>query len=98
MHLLLNSQDVQLYPTPWQMVYRGFWQFLPESARKLIGYTPLYAYRRMHNLNEMFKGIGRTLFQSDAADEFAAREGKRDVMSVLREHHCQPGSSRRNAD
>ena len=68
------------------MVYRGLWQYLPEAARNLIGYTPLYAYRRLRNLNEMFKGIGRSLYQSNAADGFTARVGKRDVMSVLCEY------------
>ncbi|RPD59127.1 cytochrome P450 [Lentinus tigrinus ALCF2SS1-7] len=75
--------DLQLYPTPFTMLYRNLWRYMPQSVRNLIKYTPMHAYRRMRNLNEMFKGIGRPLYHSNTADGIASREGKRDVMSVL---------------
>ncbi|RDX43906.1 cytochrome P450 [Lentinus brumalis] len=75
--------DTQLYPTPARMLYRGLWQYLPEAALKLIKYTPARVYRRLSNLNEMFKDIGRPLYHSNASEGSASHDGKRDVMSVL---------------
>ncbi|KAI0701147.1 cytochrome P450 [Cerioporus squamosus] len=75
--------DTHLHPTPLRMLYRGIWQYLPEAALKLIKYTPVRVYRRLSNLNEMFKDIGRPLYHSNASEGSAARDGKRDVMSVL---------------
>ncbi|RPD57242.1 cytochrome P450 [Lentinus tigrinus ALCF2SS1-7] len=75
--------DVLLYPTPFTMLYRSLWQYVPESVRNLVKYTPMHSLRRMQKLNEMFKGVGRALYYSNAAEGIASREGKRDVMSVL---------------
>ncbi len=90
---ILHSNDTQLYPTPLRMVYRGLWQYLPEAALKLIKYTPARVYRRLSNLNEMFKDIGRPLYHSNASEGSASHEGKRDVMSVLGEPNCHCRSS-----
>ena len=41
------------------------------------------AYRKAKRINEMFEEIGRDLYHSNADEEKADRDGKRDVMSVL---------------
>ncbi|TFK81533.1 cytochrome P450 [Polyporus arcularius HHB13444] len=76
-------QDVQMNPTKLAMLYRGIFEWFPQKVLEYTKYTPARAYRRAKNLNEMFEAIGRDLYKSNADEEKADRDGKRDVMSIL---------------
>ncbi len=70
-------------PTKLAMLYRGIFEWFPQKVLEYTKYTPARAYRRAKNLNEMFEAIGRDLYKSNADEEKADRDGKRDVMSIL---------------
>ncbi|RPD57254.1 cytochrome P450 [Lentinus tigrinus ALCF2SS1-7] len=76
-------RDVQMNPTKLAMLYRGLFECFPQKIIEFVKHTPARAYRRAKRLNEMFEDIGRDLYHSNADEEKADRDGKRDVMSIL---------------
>ena len=74
-----------LYPDAVNMFYRSLWQYLPSSILKLTRFTPSRVYARCRRMNAAFAKIGQPLYFSNAGEPLASREGKKDLMSVLRE-------------
>ena len=78
-----HSMDVQMNPSKLALLYRGLFECFPQWIVEYAKYTPARAYRKAKRINEMFEEIGRDLYHSNADEEKADRDGKRDVMSVL---------------
>ena len=80
--------DVQMNPSKLALLYRGLFECFPQWIIEYAKYTPARAYRKAKRINEMFEEIGRDLYHSNADEEKADRDGKRDVMSVLSTSTC----------
>jgi len=75
---ILDSIDSTLYPSPFDLVFRSLWPYIPDLLLRYVRYLPLREYRRQRTFFDYSQGFSRDLVRQS----MEKYDGK-DVMSVL---------------
>ena len=84
----LFSLDSGLFPSKATQLFRATFPYLPKVLLALTYYTPTRLHGRFRAINKMFASVGKPRLQAGVQDGAAAREGQKDVLSMLGESDC----------
>lgn len=71
----------------WNTVFRAMWQFLPSAALDLIKYIPTREYFRFRETLKVVNRVAKELIDEKAAVSLSGDKSRKDIMSVLGQHH-----------
>ena len=91
------SKDVEHDPPKAVLLFRATWDHIPVPILKWVKYLPMNPFKRMLNLNNLFKEYGKQMLREQGPDVDAERKvNGKDVMSLLSTSYPQCGRSGRH--
>jgi cytochrome P450 len=75
--------DSFLHPPKWDILFRYFWRYLPQSILDLVQYIPTREYKRFRHFVQLAKTTAKDLITEKADDILAEGDSKKDVLTLL---------------
>jgi hypothetical protein len=75
---ILDSTDSTLYPSPFDIVFKSLWRYIPEPLLHYVRYLPSREYRRFREYSDGVRDFSRNIIK----DIMSKGDGQ-DIMSVL---------------
>ena len=71
-------------PAKTVLLFRAAWDYVPVSVLSWIRYLPMNPFRRLLNLNNLFREYGKQILREQGPEVDAERKARsKDMMSLL---------------
>ena len=77
-------------PAKTVLLFRAAWDYVPVSVLSWIRYLPMNPFRRLLNLNNLFREYGKQILREQGPEVDAERKARsKDMMSLLSESYIR---------
>lgn len=83
----MHSANSLLYPSKMDLIFKSFWEYIPERLLHLVEHLPLREYIHFRRTLHIINGVARDLIREKRAalqDEKYDEENA-DMMTIMRE-------------